>query len=119
LRDYNKYDVWNSAVEFSTEIYLITKSFPDIEKFGITNQLRRASVSIPSNIAEGCGRSSEKDFARFLEFSLGSTFEVKTQLVISKNLKYLSEVDYDHLIEKSNVIAKQLSGLIKSIKNIE
>jgi four helix bundle protein len=116
LRDYTKYEVWKSAVELSTEIYAVTKNFPDHEKFGITNQLRRASVSIPSNIAEGCGRTSEKDFARFLEFSLGSVFEVKTQLLISKNLKYLEIAQYEIMSIKTDEIAKQLSGLLKSIR---
>lgn len=86
MRDYTKYEVWVDGIEISVRIYEITNSFPEHEKYGITSQLRRASVSISSNIAEGCSRSSEKDFKRFVEIALGSAFEVKRQLIISNKL---------------------------------
>lgn len=97
MRDFRQYSVWNNAIDFTTKVYKITNEFPNSEKYGLSNQLQRAAVSIASNIAEGAARCSEKDFAHFLEFSLGSSFEVETQLLISKNLNYISEEQYFQL----------------------
>ncbi|MCQ2197215.1 MAG: four helix bundle protein [Bacteroidaceae bacterium] len=83
MRDFRKYDIWLKAVDVSTVIYGIVLSFPKYEIFGLSDQLRRASVSISSNIAEGCSRDSEKDFAHFLEMSIGSAFEVESQMKIA------------------------------------
>lgn len=80
--------------------------FPDSEKFGITNQLRRAAVSIPSNIAEGCSRSSNKDFSRFLEIAIGSAYEIETQLLISSDLGFTDETNLQHLMSKLESIVK-------------
>lgn len=93
MRDFTKYDIWKDGIENSIKIYSLTKSFPDEEKFGMTSQIRRASISIASNFAGGCSRTSEKDFKRFLEVALGSAFELKTQLIISYKLKYIEEAD--------------------------
>lgn len=76
-------EIWKRSRIFCKEIYMVTVQFPDTEKFGLTNQLRRASVSIPSNIAEGASRKSNKDFSRFLEIAIGSCYEIETQLLIS------------------------------------
>ncbi|WP_354667377.1 four helix bundle protein [Winogradskyella psychrotolerans] len=81
--------IWKRSRLFCSEIYAITSKFPDSEKFGLTNQLRRASVSIPSNIAEGSSRNSNKDFARFLQISIGSAYEIETQLLISADLNFI------------------------------
>ena len=96
-------------------VYDITKNFPEEEKFGLTNQIRRASVSIASNIAEGASRTSEKDFKRFLEIALGSSFEVLTQIKIAQQLKYISDTDCMDIEETINSISKQLVGLSKSL----
>ncbi|MCL5033330.1 MAG: four helix bundle protein [Thermotogae bacterium] len=97
-------------VEF---IYRLTEAFPQKEIYGLTNQIRRAVVSVPSNIAEGAARSSEKEFSKFLYISLGSLSEVETQLIIAQRLKYIGNYDDSLLIE----IRKMLIGLIKSLKS--
>ena len=107
--------VWKESVELVTSIYEKTKTYPDDEKFGLTSQIRRCSVSIPSNIAEGAARNTQKDFTRFLHMSLGSAAELQTQLLISKNLGYMNSDIYEELILKTETMSKMLSGLIKSI----
>ena len=82
--NFEKLDVWNEAIEFADLVYLITRAFPQDERFGLTNQMRRAAVSISSNVAEGSSRSSRPDFARFVEVATGSLYEVVSQSVISK-----------------------------------
>ena len=99
-------EIWKFSREFCTNIYSVTSSFPDFEKFGLTNQLRRASVSIPANIAEGCSRSSNKDFARFLEIAIGSAYEVETHLLIASDLGFLKSDDLNLLIIKLERIVK-------------
>ncbi|RZJ65852.1 MAG: four helix bundle protein [Flavobacterium sp.] len=92
--------IWKLSRKFCTDIYRTTQSFPDVEKFGLMNQLRRAAVSIPSNIAEGSSRSSNKDFCRFIEISLGSAYEVETQLLICHDLNYISDLEIQSLTTK-------------------
>lgn len=100
-----------------TKIYKSTKKFPKEEIFGLTSQIRRCSVSIPSNIAEGSGRESNKDFVRFLYISLGSLFEMQTQLEIAKNIEYLTEEEFNNLYEDSREIERMLVSLIKKLKD--
>lgn len=114
MSNYKDLDVWQKAVELVAEIYRITSSYPDVEKFGITNQMRRAAVSIPSNIAEGSARHHAKDFIHFLRIADGSAAEVETQLIISKKLGYASDID-TCLIEIT-VIRRMLAALIKSLR---
>lgn len=116
MRDFRQYEVWKNAISSTTEVYKLTSVFPSSEKFGLTNQLQRATVSIASNIAEGASRTSEKDFAHFLEISLGSSFEVETQLLISRNLKYISEEEYMKSVNDLNVLQKQLNLFINKIR---
>ncbi|WP_421892726.1 four helix bundle protein [Marinoscillum sp.] len=110
MRDFTKYDVWNNSISLSVKIYSLTAKYPDEEKYGLVSQLRRASVSVPSNFAEGCSRSSEKELKRFIEISIGSTFELKTQLIISNKLGHLSERDFSSIIDDIDIIAKQLNS---------
>lgn len=109
-------EIWKQSRLLCTEIYLISATFPENEKFGLTNQLRRASVSIPSNIAEGSSRSSNKEFNRFLDFSLGSAYEVETQLLISSDLKFITSDQMQQILPKLNNIIKMILSFKKTIK---
>lgn len=99
-------EMWKQSRAFCTEIYAATTSFPDNEKFGLTNQLRRALVSIPSNIAEGSSRNSNKDFSRFLYIAVGSAYEIETQLLISYNLNFIPKEKLTTLNQKLESIPK-------------
>lgn len=115
MNDFRKLDVWTKAIDFSTKIHSTTKKYPKEEIYGLVSQLRRAAVSISSNIAEGCSRTSKKDFARFLEFSIGSAFEIESQLVVSKNLDYITELEHnslrDELVHIENMLIKLKNSL--------
>ncbi|MFN8672383.1 MAG: four helix bundle protein [Candidatus Sericytochromatia bacterium] len=113
--NHKELNVWKKSIELSKDIYLITKNFPKEEIYGITSQIRRAVVSIASNIAEGSARNSNKEFTHFLYISLGSLSELETQLIISVEIGYIKEFDFDKLEE----IIKMLLGLIKYIKSIK
>ena len=89
--------VWHKAIDLVTNTYLKTQNFPKEEIYGLTSQIRRCAVSIPSNIAEGCGRNTDKDFNNFLSISLGSAFEFETQLIICKNLNFINQDDFNFL----------------------
>jgi four helix bundle protein len=108
---FEKLEVWLEAKEFSKMIYEITSNFPDTEKFGLTSQLRRASISIASNIAEGSARKSYKDKAHFTTMAFGSAVEVLNQLIISFELNFVSEVNYLKLREKLESITNKLNAL--------
>jgi len=99
------------------EVYKITREFPKEEIYGLTNQIRRAAVSIPSNIAEGAARNSTKEFIQFLYISLGSISELETQFIISKNLEYIKVEFYDNINEMIIEVKKLIFGLIKFEKN--
>ena len=105
-------NVWNKSIEFVTLLYKCTQSFPQYEIFGLVSQMRRAAVSITSNIAEGYGRSTNNDLIHFLYNSLGSSNELDTQITISYNLGYLSDEDYQNLDAMNEDINKMLRSLI-------
>ena len=107
--------VWQQAMDLVTDVYKHSASFPKEEMFGLTAQIRRSAVSVPSNIAEGSAKSSEKDFARFLEISMGSSFEVETQLIIANRLNMLSSQDFELLLAKLQEIQRMITGLSKSL----
>ncbi|MFA5010605.1 MAG: four helix bundle protein [Ignavibacteria bacterium] len=115
IRTHKDLDVWKKSIDLVAEIYEITKSFPKEEIYGITNQIRRAAVSIPSNIAEGAGRNHDKEFIQFLYIAMGSSSELETQIFICKNLKYIGEEQMNTILEKLYDIRKMLSGLLKSV----
>lgn len=117
MRTHKDLEVWIKSVDLVTEIYRITSTFPKVEIFGLSAQIRKAAISIPSNIAEGAARKSFKEFLHFLYISLGSQQELETQLLISKNLMFLSDSDYLHVTSEVETVGKLLNGLIKSIKN--
>ena len=115
MRDFKKYEVWKIGHEFVMEVYSLTHNFPKGEQYGITSQIRQASVSIPTNIAEGCGRKTDPEFARFIHISLGSAHEVEYLLMLSRDLTYLQEADYLLLDQKINMIKRKLYHLEKTI----
>ncbi len=117
MRDYKRYDTWKIAHELVKEIYIISENFPKSELFGLTSQIRRASVSIPTNIAEGCGRSTDKEFARFLEISIGSTNETEYLLLLSCDLGFTTEENLQSLNPKLNLIRQKLIQLRKKLLN--
>ena len=117
MKTHKDLDVWKNSITMVKEIYRITSSYPKEELYGLTNQIRRASVSIPSNIAEGAARNHEKEFVQFLYIAQGSLSELETHLIISEELNFIEKYDFDLLIAKFNEIRAQLSGLIKYLKN--
>jgi len=116
-RSYRDLVAWQKAMKFVTAIYEVTQCFPSEERYGLTNQLRRASVSVPSNIAEGQARFSQKEFHHFLSMARGSLVEIETQLLISRNLKYLQPAKAEDLLATADEPGRILNGLISSIKN--
>ena len=116
-RTYRELVAWQKAMKFVTEIYAATQRFPSEERYGLTNQLRRAAVSIPSNIAEGQARFSQKEFHHFLSQARGSLVEIETQLLIARELKYLQPAKADSLLAAADELGRVLNGLIASIKN--
>ena len=114
-RSYRDLEVWKLAIDFVKKVYQVTNNFPASEKFGLINQIRRAAVSIPSNIAEGQGRNSTKEFKQFLAISLGSLAELETQLIIAKEIEYLTQNGLDALLSPLDRIRKMIKGLSKGI----
>lgn len=106
MHNYKELKIWQNAITFVSEVYKLTATFPSSERFNLISQINRAAVSIPSNIAEGAGRNSDKEFVQFLSIAHASTYEVETQLIISKNLGYLLEEDLDRLLKKLTEIQK-------------
>jgi four helix bundle protein len=116
MKTFRELVVWQKSMDLVTEIYEKTRNFPDEEKYGLTNQIRRASVSIPSNIAEGFGRKSDGDFARFVSIAMGSNYEVQTQLEIARNVGFMDSSQLNLLVEKLEEIDKMLKGLKSKLK---
>jgi four helix bundle protein len=115
-RSYRDLVAWQKAMKFVAEIYAVTQRFPGEERYGLTNQLRRASVSVPSNIAEGQARFSQKEFHHFLSQARGSLVEIETQLLIARDLKYLQPAKADNMLAIADELGRILNGLIASIK---
>ncbi len=115
MKDFKKLNVWQKSIELVASIYKISKKFPAAEKYGLTSQVTRSAVSIPSNIAEGSSRFSERDYFRFLEIALGSAFELETQLIIIEKLNYIESSEISNLIEQTKTVQKMLSGLMSKL----
>ena len=116
MKDHKDLIVWQKSMELTRIIYTLTKRFPQGEIFGLTNQIRRAVVSIPSNIAEGFGRNSDKQFIHFLKIAKGSAAELETQLLISRDLSYLTAKDAKSTLALYDEIARMLGALIRNIE---
>jgi four helix bundle protein len=108
--------MWNDAVDLSVLTYKYTKQFPIDEKFGLVSQMNRAAVSVSSNIAEGCSRSSEIEFKRFLEIAMGSIFELETQFILANKLMFINKADLELVVLEIHQLQKQINGLISKIK---
>ena len=108
MHNFKELKIWNDSRVLVKEIYQATELFPSSEIFGLTSQLRRASVSVPVNIAEGTGRGGDKEFNRYLDISKGSLFEIETLLVLANDLEYLEKEKFEILMEKTNFIIKML-----------
>jgi four helix bundle protein len=115
IESYRDLEIWKKGVRFSLEIYKVTSGFPVNELYGLTNQLRRASTSVPANIAEGYGRDSTKNYIQFLRTSRGSLNEVETFLFIAYGLKYIDKENLKEYIKKSTELGKMINSLIKKI----
>ena len=113
--NFEKLDVWQKTIVFADSIYSETRNFPAEERFGLTTQMRRAGVSISSNIAEGSSRISQADFGRFIEIGTGSLFEVVSQSFIAKRQNFLSQASFGLIYENAEELSRMLSGLRKSL----
>jgi len=116
LKSYRDLLVWQKALELTVEIYRFSSTFPRAEVYGLTSQLRRAAVSVPSNIAEGYGRGSRKEYVQFLCISQGSLKELETQVLLAQRLNYGSETAVDRLLELSEEVGRMLGALIRSLR---
>lgn len=111
--------VWQKSMALVTEVYRASATFPSDERFGLTSQLRRCVVSIPSNIAEGFGRDSTNDYLRFLGIAKGSLFEAQTQIEIGRNLKFIEESRFGILLEQAREIERMLTSMIRKLRDKE
>ena len=112
---FEKLEVWHKAIEFADLVYAATRHFPADERFGLTNQMRRAAVSVSSNIAEGSSRISKKDFARFIEIATGSVFEVTSQAFVGRNQGFLRQAEFEKIYAAAEEQGRMLSGLRRSL----
>ncbi len=111
MRDFRKYDIWQLSHQLTLEIYFVSKGFPKEEQFNITSQIRRACVSIPTNISEGCGRNSDKEFNQYLNIALGSTSETEYLIILCKDLSLIDTSTSTQLLEKVNHIKSKIFNL--------
>jgi four helix bundle protein len=109
-------EVWKKAIELTVDVYKHSEKFPKTEIYGLTSQIRRAAVSIPSNVAEGAARQTRKEFINYLHIAQGSLSELDTQLVIANKLEYIPDIAYKDIEKKTETISKMITGLIKSLK---
>lgn len=113
MKTHKDLEVWKESIDFITELYKITNDFPKTEMYGLTSQIRRAAISVPSNISEGFARKGNKEKIRFMYISLGSNSEVETQLIIARNLGYLNQEYFETLETKNRILGKRLLNLIR------
>ena len=116
MNNFKELNVWQKAFELVKEVYQISKNFPNKEQFGLISQIRRAAVSIPPNIADGAGKMRKKEFAHFLSISLGSSYELETQLIISLELKFTNTDTFKNTEQLITEVQRMIRGLQKSLK---
>ena len=117
MHNFKKLTIWQESMSLAIDLYHITKHFPDAERYSLTSQIRRSAVSVPSNIAEGSGRSSSKDFENFLNYSTGSSFELETQLIIALKLGFISDSEFSKSSERVQSIHKKIYSFKQSLRN--
>ena len=117
MRDFHKLIIWQRSHQLALNVYSISKLFPKDELFGLTSQIRRAVSSIPTNIAEGCGRASNKDFAHFLQIAIGSAAEVEYELLLAHDLDYINNSDYQFLTEETVAVRKMIIKYQSELKS--
>lgn len=115
IRSFKQLRIWNKGIEIVEDVYRLTKGFPREEQYGLISQMRRAAVSIPSNIAEGFKRFHSKEYRQFLHITLGSAAELETEMIIARKLGYLNEGDLNGLSEKIDQLSKMTSALLKKL----
>jgi len=118
MRNFKKYDIWQISHDLTLKIYTISSTFPKDEIYGLTSQIRRASTSIPTNISEGCGRNSDKEFNQFLNIALGSASEVEYLLILSKDLQYISYELHSELEMEINKIKSKIYNLKQKLNQL-
>ncbi len=116
MQDFRNLDVWKRSHELTLAVYRATKLFPDDERFGLTSQLRRVASSIPSNLAEGCGRGSDPDFGRFVQHAMGSASEVEYEFLLAKDLQYLDDSKHAVINDEITGIKRMLAALLRKIR---
>jgi four helix bundle protein len=117
IQSFEDLEAWKLGMRLVVEVYGLTKKFPPDERFGLTQQVQRAAVSVPSNIAEGWGRQVPRDFARFLRMSRGSLYEVQTQLLLARALDYITTDEYAAVLESLDHTGRVLAGLLRSVES--
>lgn len=117
MHKFKQLEIWKQSRLLCTQVYLMTNNFPNEERFGLTNQLRRAAISIASNIAEGSSRSSNKDFSRFLEIAIGSAYEIETQLLISSDLGLIADENLNSLLSNLDTLTKMIYRFQTTLKS--
>lgn len=116
MHNFRELKIWQESMELAKEIYIATKSFPSSELYGLTSQINRCAVSIPSNIAEGAGRNSDKELNQFLSISLGSAFELETQLILAHSFNFIQQENFNKLITEITKIQRMINGFKQSLK---
>jgi four helix bundle protein len=117
MRDFRDLKIWKASMTLAVDVYKTTSILPREEEYGLKSQIRRASISIPSNISEGCSRKSQREFGHFLQISLGSAFEIETDLLLARNLNLISSDQLNFLLPRLHELQKQINSLITKIRS--
>ena len=116
MQDFRNLTIWHKAHELTLDIYCLTREYPRTETYGLVSQMRRSASSIPTNIAEGCGRYSNKELARFIQIAMGSCSELEYQVLLSRDLKYLSIENYNQVMPKVIILKKMIASFLKGLR---
>jgi len=116
MHNFKKLNIWLNAMSLAKDVYHITSNFPKEEKFGLVSQINRCCISVPSNIAEGSSRSSNKEFSHYIKIALGSLFELETQIILSGEFKIVNDKDLNLLLDKISTLQKMLNGFLTTLK---